>query len=252
MNYITYAYAGQSVRRKQENLFHINFAMPDPLNPLQTQIGYSFKDAELLFRALTHPSLSDPAGDNQRLEFLGDAVLNLLIATSLYEQFPDADEGALDRMRAGIVNGRALATIARAIKLETVLRVSAAQARHHADPSDAMLEDALEALIGAVYLDGGLSAAQTTVSTLFAHVLETAASLQTGNPKSRLQEWTQREYQGHTPDYRQLDPDGPDHDRHYTCSVHIQGTEIARGRGRSKKAAESAAAQAALEALKLN
>ena len=226
--------------------------MSDPFDQLQERLGYTFQDPEHLKRALTHPSLTLPTGNNQRLEFLGDAVLDLLIASQLYAQFPEADEGALDRMRAGIVNGRALAAIARSMQLNETLRVSEAQRSHHPDPSDAMLEDALEALIGAVYLDGGLESAQGVVTALFSKALQNANPLQAGNPKSRLQEFTQGKYDGHTPHYHQLDPEGPEHDRHYTCAVSILEKEIARGRGRSKKAAECAAAEAALEALKLN
>ncbi|CAI8267120.1 MAG: Ribonuclease 3 [Opitutia bacterium UBA7350] len=225
--------------------------MSDLFKPLQKQIGYTFKDSKLFQLALTHPSITKSTGSNQRLEFLGDAVLDLLIAAHLFKQFPEADEGALDRMRAGIVNGRALSKIAHTIKLGNALQVSESQRRHHPKPSEAMLEDALEALIGAVYLDGGFSSAQNVINTLFAKALTDAHQLQAGNPKSRLQEWTQQQHQGHTPDYRQLEREGPDHDRHYTCAVFIQEKEIATGRGRSKKAAESAAAQTALEVLKL-
>ena len=226
--------------------------MSDSLNLLQEQIGYTFKDSKQLERALTHPSITNPQGNNQRLEFLGDAVLDLLIAEHLFQAFPEADEGALDRMRAGIVNGRALAKIARSIELSKALRVSVAQRRHHPEPSDAMLEDALEALIGAAYLDGAHPAAQAIIATLFSKALSLANPEQSENPKSRLQEWTQQAYQGHTPDYRQLASEGPDHDRHYTCAVFIEAKEIAQGRGRSKKAAESAAAEAALEVLNLS
>ncbi len=216
--------------------------MQTDLSPLESRIGHVFTDTEQLNLALTHPSC-DIHADNQRLEFLGDAVLDLLVAERLYMDHPQCDEGALDRMRAGLVNGRALAAKARAIGLDAFLRVSEAQRQHHSEPSNAMLEDALEAVIGAVFLDGGLESARTCVTTLLeAELREAEAHFAGRNPKSQLQEWSQKHHEGLTPEYRELAAEGPDHARSYTSAVILNGKELGRGSGPSKKAAEAAAA----------
>lgn len=225
--------------------------MSDPIEALQARLAHPFQDPLLLEQALTHASLNPSHGDNQRLEFLGDAILGLLVAEHLYRQHPELDEGGLDRMRAALVNGASLANLGREIGLAPVLRVSEAQRQHHPDPSDRMLEDALEAIIGAVYLDGGFEAARTAVHQIFKTAFQNADPQAERNPKSRLQEWTQSQDQG-VPEYRELPAEGPHHNRSYTATVHLQGKEIGRGQGSTKKAAECAAAQNALEALELN
>ncbi|CAA6690743.1 MULTISPECIES: ribonuclease III [unclassified Lentimonas] len=222
--------------------------MPHPLNPFEKQIGYQFSDVNLLELALTHPSCDTETGDNQRLEFLGDAVLDLVIAEALYKDNPDLHEGALDHMRAGLVNGKALTAHARTIGLDDALQVSDAQRQHHSDPSAAMLEDALEALIGAIYLDGKIDAARTFILRTFGRAIAAAPkSGGAGNPKGRLQEWTQQQYSGAVPDYIALADEGPDHARLYSAAVQIDGKELGRGQGSSKKAAETAAAAHALQ-----
>ncbi|MDQ8196218.1 ribonuclease III [Coraliomargarita sp. SDUM461004] len=211
---------------------------------------HSFQDESLLKLALTHSSCDRPEGDNQRLEFLGDAVLDLVIAETLYHKFPQANEGALDRCRASLVNGKSLARIARKHHLGKYLEVGEAHRQHHADPSHAMLEDALEALIGAVFLDGGLECARQTIQHLFGepiNAIEVSAGSQ--NPKGQLQEWSQKHYHGVVPEYRELPAEGPDHDRHYSAAVFLAGKELGRGTGSSKKAAEANAAHVALKAL---
>ena len=221
--------------------------MTTDLKALEGHINYAFQDAELLALALTHPSCEALHGNNQRLEFLGDAVLGLIIAEALYRENPDLEEGALDHMRAVLVNGKALAATARLLDLGKVLQVSDAQQQHNAEHSDSMLEDALEALIGAVYLDGGLEAARRVVLGLFKRQLAGAAdAILAGNPKGRLQEWSQKQYAGAIPEYVALSESGPDHARLYVAAVHLNGAEAGRGEGPSKKVAESAAAQAAL------
>ncbi|NCG08246.1 MAG: ribonuclease III [Verrucomicrobia bacterium] len=226
--------------------------MSDSIHAFEQRIAYAFANPDLLEQALTHASLDTPAGDNQRLEFLGDAILDLVVAERLYREYPELDEGGLDRLRAALVNGKTLAALAHEIGLAGVLRVSEAQHQHHPDPSKAMLEDALEALLGAVYLDGGLEAARTVVHHIFEKAFQASDPEQSRNPKSQLQEWTQAQHQGAIPEYHELPAEGPDHDRSYHAAVHFQDKEIGRGCGSSKKAAEHAAAQAALEALELN
>ncbi|MGZ0656192.1 ribonuclease III [Coraliomargarita sp. W4R53] len=211
---------------------------------------HSFQDEALLKLALTHSSCDRPTGDNQRLEFLGDAVLDLVIADTLYSKFPQADEGALDRSRASIVNGKSLARVALKHELGKYLEVGEAHRQHHADPSKAMLEDALEALIGAVYLDAGLAAARQSILHLFGDQID-ALELTVGsqNPKGQLQEWSQKHQQGEVPIYQELPAEGPDHDRHYSAAVFLGGKELGRGTGSSKKTAEANAAKVALNNL---
>ena len=215
---------------------------------IESITGHRFNDASLLNLALTHSSCDLPRGNNQRLEFLGDAVLDLAIADRLYADSPSSDEGALDRGRASLVNGKSLAAIAKQIGLAQHLEVGKAHRKHHPEPSKAMLEDALEALIGAIYLDAGFEAAGKTVNLLFDQRLkELKLSKSSKNPKGRLQEWSQKKYHGEVPLYKELDAEGPDHDRRYGAAVYLAKTELGRGIGSSKKAAETAAAEAALE-----
>jgi len=224
--------------------------MNSNLPELQERIAYSFQDVSWLLLACTHASQGTGVDDNQRLEFLGDAVLGLVIAEALYTRFPDSDEGALDHMRAGIVNGRSLAGIARNLQLGEALIVSEAHRRHLPEPSDSMLEDGLEALIGAVYQDGGLDAARGFILRHFQALLDAASPDGPQlNPKGRLQEWTQKHHQGATPQYEELERMGPDHDRTYKVQVRIEGHILGQGVSSSIKEAERIAAQNALRAL---
>jgi ribonuclease-3 len=207
--------------------------MTHPLKPLEKKIGYRFSDVNLLELALTHPSCDAEVGDNQRLEFLGDAVLDLVIAEALYQDNPDLHEGALDHMRAGLVNGKALTVHARTLGLDTALQVSEAQRQHHSEPSASMLEDAFEAIL----------------HTLSDAIQKAQSNSELGNPKGRLQEWTQLHHSGAVPDYKALPEEGPEHARTYSAVVQLDGKELGRGCGRSKKSAESAAAEHALQQL---
>ncbi|MEO0509957.1 MAG: ribonuclease III [Verrucomicrobiota bacterium] len=214
------------------------------------KIGYSFSDPALEMLAYTHPSCNSEHGDNQRLEFLGDAVLDLVIADALYNKLSGQDEGVLDRARASLVNGRSLASLAKALNLGSRIQVSQSQRKHHPEPSDSMLEDALEALFGAIYLDGGMDAAKTVVMQLFKARLD-AIEIESGhtNFKSRLQEWAQKNHQGAVPEYELLGSEGPDHKRLYTAGVKLKSKALGQGTGKSIKSAEMAAAEAALQQL---
>ena len=224
--------------------------MTHPLNLFEQQLGYHFADITLLELALTHPSCDLELGDNQRLEFLGDAVLDLVVAETLYQNKPDFDEGALDHSRASLVNGKALTAHAQRLGLGSLLQVSEAQRQHHPEPSASMLEDAFEALIGAIHLDGGIQAARTFILQALGDAIQKAQSNGgLGNPKGRLQEWTQLHHSGAVPDYRALPEEGPEHARTYSAVVQLVGKELGRGCGRSKKSAESAAAEHALQQL---
>jgi ribonuclease-3 len=224
--------------------------MSQPLNPFEVQIGYHFKDIALLQLALTHPSCDLEHGDNQRLEFLGDAVLDLVVAEALYQNNRSLDEGALDHMRASLVNGKALAAHARTLEIGKILQVSPAQRQHHPEPSSSMLEDAFEALIGAIHLDGGIEAARSFILKILSRAIAAAPEVcASGNPKGRLQEWAQQKYNGSTPLYVDISEQGPDHARHYCVAVNLNDKELGRGQGYSKKAAETDAAKDALRQL---
>lgn len=222
--------------------------------PFQEQLGYSFKQPDLLKLALTHPSVSHEKGkrlaNNQRLEFLGDAVLQLVISAELYKQFPDRDEGALSKACARLVNREALAERAMEISLSTELVLSRGEEKNNGRERPSALADAFEALIGAIYLDGGFTQAKKFIRTRFKDVLAGAdTGRHTGNPKGELQEILQGK-NAVSPEYRLLEMEGPDHDRSFVCAVRHSGKELARGSGKSKKAAEMAAAQAAIESLR--
>ncbi|MFO8027864.1 MAG: ribonuclease III [Opitutales bacterium] len=215
--------------------------------------GYQFNDPALETLAYTHPSCNAARGDNQRLEFLGDAVLDLIVAEALYHRLPEQDEGALDWARASLVNGRSLAEKARQWGLAERILISESQRMHHPEPSNRMLEDCLEALIGAIYLDGGLDAARKCVLHMFREKLDAVrAGSATRNPKSLLQEWTQKYHGGALPNYELMQSEGPDHRKRYRVKAVLDGVELGQGLGSSIKTAEMAASEAALQGLQSN
>jgi ribonuclease-3 len=220
------------------------------LGELQESIGHRFRDVGLLELALTHPSLGMVPGmtahDNQRLEFLGDAVLQLVLTDELYRRFAAASEGPLTTARAHLVNRRTLAEKARALGLGRHLRLGRGEETSGGRQRSSSLADAYEALLGAIYLDGGLDVVRSVIMGQFRDVfgsLEVMPILH--NPKGDLQEWLQAE-SNESPDYRLESVTGPEHDRSFECSVVHRGVELGRGRGKSKKDAESEAALMAL------
>jgi len=224
------------------------------LSALQSRIGYTFQDVELLRLALTHPSIAHEAGThiqtNQRLEFLGDAVLQLILTRALYDKFPDYGEGPLTKARATLVNRRMLAQHGHAIGLHEHIILSRGEEQTGGRHRPSAMADAFEALVGAVFMDGGLEAARAYVLKEFAAYLSGLASLpEIDNPKGELQELLQAT-SNEAPEYQMLSASGPDHDRIFECAVHHAGAELGRGTGKSKKDAESAAALAAYQALK--
>ncbi len=221
---------------------------------LQTRLGYTFRDAALLRLALTHPSvaheLGSPVQTNQRLEFLGDAVLQLVLTRELYDRFPDFGEGPLTKARAKLVNRRALAERGRSLGLGTFLILSHGEDMHGGRDRPSALADAFEAILGAVLLDGGFDAACEFIGREFGPSLkELTVTPIIENPKGELQESLQA-VSPEAPHYEVVSSTGPDHDRVFECTVHHGGKELARGTGKSKKAAESEAALAALRRLK--
>jgi ribonuclease III len=222
------------------------------LDDLQARLGYVFQDAALLRLALTHPSLAHEQGanlqHNQRLEFLGDAVLQLVLTADLYARFPDVAEGALTKARAHLVNRSALAVQGRRLNLGEHLLVSRGEQATGGRERSSALADAYEALLGALFLDGGFEVARGFIRDHFREAFgELGVIPNLENPKGELQELLQSR-SNDAPQYRLEAISGPDHDRQFVCSVHHQGNELARGTGRSKKEAES---QAAREALRL-
>jgi len=224
------------------------------LSALQARLGYTFHNVELLKLALTHPSIAHEAGShiqtNQRLEFLGDAVLQLILTRALYDKFPDYGEGPLTKGRATLVNRRMLAQHGRTVGLHEHILLSRGEENTGGRHRPSAMADAFESLIGALYLDGGLDVARTFVLTEFAAYVSDLASLPTiDNPKGELQELLQST-SAEAPQYQMANATGPDHDRIFECTVHHRGVELARGTGKSKKDAETAAALAAYEMLK--
>lgn len=219
-------------------------------------LAYRFRDENLLRLALTHPSLAHESGaasaHNQRLEFLGDAVLSLVLTQKLFEQFPAFDEGPLTKARAKLVNRQSLAAHARALGLGPHLILSRGEEMSGGRERESALADAYEALLGAIFLDGGFDAAREFILREFASALSELDNLPLiENPKGELQELLQAR-SPRAPEYQTIQISGTDHDPLFECAVHHEGIELARGRGKSKKAAESEAALAALEKVRGN
>jgi ribonuclease-3 len=223
-------------------------------NALQTRIEYRFQDISLLRLALTHPSVAHEQGrlvrHNQRLEFLGDAVLGLVLTRELYDKFPMVSEGPLTKARAQMINRRTLAEQARRIDLQNDLILSRGEEANLGRSRASALADGFEALIGAVFLDGGFDAARSFVLRSFREAFGELTSIpHLENPKGELQEILQAKSPD-APQYVVAGATGPDHDRDFECVVTHGGIELGRGRGKSKKEAESEAAVAALKTLR--
>jgi len=221
---------------------------------LQERMGYAFRDPALLQLALTHPSVAHEHNaaieTNQRLEFLGDAVLQLVLTRELYEKFPAFDEGPLTKARAKLVNRRTLAERARHLAIGEHLIVSRGEEMHGGRERPSALADTYEALLGAVFLDSGFEAARGFILREFQSAFGGLLVIPIlENPKGELQELLQA-VSPEAPQYHVVSATGPDHDRIFECTVHHGGAELARGQGKSKKAAESEAALAALTRLR--
>jgi ribonuclease-3 len=215
---------------------------------LEKTIGYRFKDRELLDRSLTH--ISAIAGGNrvnsyQRLEFLGDHVLGLIISDMLFHAFPKADEGELSRRLADLVRRESCADVARAIELGTALRLGVSESNAGGRMRTAILADVCEALVGGVYLDGGYDAAAKLVDKLWGERMRVPVR-PLRDSKTILQEWAQARGLP-TPTYREVERTGPHHDPEFRVAVALPNREPAEGLGRSKRAAEQAAASAMLK-----
>lgn len=219
-----------------------------PFDALQVRLGHRFADASLLERALTHKSFGSV--NNERLEFLGDAVLAAAVAGLLYRQYEQSDEGDMTRVRAHLVREDALHRIALSLGLPALMRLSEGEARSGGAQRPSILADALEAVIGATYLDGGFEAARGLVECLFAPLIEsTVAEAWAKDAKTALQEWLQARREP-VPKYHIESTSGPAHDQTFTVSCSVPARElVVHGVGRSRRSAEQEAARMALAAL---
>ena len=216
------------------------------LGDLAGRLGHDFADPGLLVLAMAHRSWASEQvqGSNERLEFLGDAVLGLVVTNHMYRAYPDLPEGDLAKMRAGVVNAVSLSEVARELGLGACLLLGRGEQLTGGRDKTSILADALEAVIGAVYLDGGWEAAESMVMRLFGDRIGRSAAGPGGDDyKTRLQEFCARRFDS-LPLYR-LSDSGPDHAKLFRAVVVVAGEERGRGEGRSKKAAEQVAAREA-------
>nr|WP_316640591.1 ribonuclease III [uncultured Roseateles sp.] len=223
--------------------------MSQLLETLQDRLGYRFKQPALLKRALTHRSFG--ADHNERLEFLGDTVLSLAVSSLLYERFQGSDEGDLTRVRAHLVREDSLHRLALGLGLPQVLKLSEGEARGGGAQRPSILADALEALIGAAFVEGGYEAAQGVVQRLFADVIaNTGMDNWAKDPKTELQEWLQARRLP-VPDYRIIETRGQAHAQTFAVECVVPALAVTQsGEGRSRRAAEQDAAKRVLDELK--
>ena len=218
---------------------------------LSRRLNLPFSNLSLLTRALTHRSYvnenPNSQEDNERLEFLGDAVLDFIVGAWAYNRFPEMPEGDLTKIRSAVVRNEQLANFSRRIELGRALRLGRGEASSGGNDRDMLLGSAFEALIGALFLDAGLGAVEAFVNPMLNDVQDYILD-EIQDPKSRLQEWAQAEKMG-TPQYVTISSKGPDHAKEFEVEVRIQGTTYGRGYGTSKGVAARIAAQTALEAL---
>ena len=215
------------------------------MQQLQKALGYTFRDPSHLRLALTHPSTKLP--DNQRLEFLGDAVLEFCVSDMLYHKYQNLHEGELTARRAALVCERTLSAIARTLELGRCLVMGHGEEQTGGREKPSILADAMEPVLAAIYVDGGYEAVRDVIRVLFADD-EKLTAWRGHDDKSALQEYTQA-HGLELPSYAIIAQEGPDHDRRFTAQVSILGKPVATGIGNSKKAAEQAAAKKALQGL---
>lgn len=230
-------------------------AEPESAADLAERLGLYFNNLHLLVRALTHRSYlnenPNAVEDNERLEFLGDAVLDFVVGAWVYNHFPEMPEGDLTRMRSALVRTDTLAEFARQLDLGPALRLGRGELASGGRLRDTLLCATFEAIIGAMYLDAGIPAVETFIEPLLANASSRVVSqVEIYDPKSTLQEWTQSNKLG-TPRYVTVASSGPDHARIFTVEVQVDGKAYGRGEGTSKQAAAQMAAQSALESLDL-
>ncbi len=216
---------------------------------LQERLGYRFEDERLIIEALTHKSYKKPY-NNERLEFLGDAVLDLIVGEYLYKKFPTEDEGVLSKIRASLVNESGFTKLARKIDLGEYILLSPAEENNDGRTKPSLLSNAFEAVIGAVYLEAGLQTCQRIVVTLLEETYpKIDLNTLSKDYKTALQELTQATH-GVTPTYGLLGSKGPDHKKEFEVGIQLDGETIASAWGKSKKDAQQKAAKIALDRLR--
>lgn len=219
------------------------------LKEFEKVLGYHFKKESLLKEALTHKSAKKGA-HNERLEFLGDAVLDLIIGEFLYKKFPNSREGELSKMRASMVNEKAFAKVARHLHIGEFLYISVSEEQNEGRKKDSILSNAFEAVMGAMYLESGLEIVRKIMLGLLEEVYpKIDLNSLFYDHKTALQELTQAQF-GVTPEYIVLDSFGPDHQKEFLMSVQINKQEYARANGKSKKEAQQSCAKIAFNKLK--
>jgi ribonuclease III len=224
------------------------FHVVRPIDSFLNKSAYAFRDSALLERALSHRSVG--SRNNERLEFLGDGLVNMLVAEMLYEKFPKADEGELTRLRARLVSEPALASVARDLELGDQLRLGPGELKTGGFRRDSILADAFEALVAAIYLDGGWNACRDNVRMLFDERVSQVSPNDGKDPKTQLQEILQARGLA-LPTYELMATNGADHAKTFDVDCVIAELEIrAHGDGNSRRAAEQAAATAALAEVK--
>lgn len=231
--------------------------MSNSIERLQERLGYSFGDRGILLQSMTHTSyghefLSEKSvalRDNERLEFLGDAILDVVVSDILLEAFPNANEGQLSKMRAAVVNEKTLAELAKTINLQDCIRLGKGEAQTGGNQKPSILSCAFEALIAAIYLDGGFNAVYPVVRHLFAPLfIEESELINFYDHKTQLQEMVQARFRV-TPTYHLLQTKGPDHAKLFEVEVRMNGKILAAAMGSSKKEAEQNAARAAIQSV---
>ena len=224
----------------------------DRLTEMEAKLGYRFSDRGLLEEALTHRTYVNEAGggkDNQRLEFFGDSVLDFLLSDMLLVRFPESREGELTRIRAALVDEASLARIAAELEIGSCLRLGRGEEKGGGRQKRSLLADAFEALLAALYLDGGIEVARRVVVAYFTPLLAAGQELSGRDFKTDLQERA-RHARGELPRYQLKEVNGPDHDRVFTVEIYLGEQLMGEGVGRTKKEAEQDAARAATLLLK--
>jgi len=222
----------------------------EALSVLQREISYQFNDPDLLNTALTHRSYANEMSggtfrDNERLEFLGDSVLNIVVSHLLMERFPHCNEGELTRLRASLVNEKSLARISKNLGINECILLGKGESLRGGREKSSLTSDAYEALIGAVYLDGGFEKAFGVVERQFAPLLDQGLP-DDGDFKTKVQQICQNQF-GCSPRYRSSHVKGPEHDKTFGAEIYIDGQLYGYGVGKNKKEAQQNAAQEALK-----
>jgi len=219
------------------------------IKTLEKKLNYTFKDSSLIIEALTHKSYKQPY-DNERLEFLGDAVLDLVVGEYLFLKFRKSDEGKLSKIRASLVNETGFDKLARALSLGDYMLMSNAEENNGGREKSSLLSNAFEAIMGAIYLEAGLETVkEIAIDLIESNHAEISLDSLFRDYKTTLQELTQARF-GITPEYIVLSSRGPDHLKEFEVGVYIEGKEYARAVGKSKKIAQQVAAESAVKILK--